>query len=440
MVGSGTCCMKERLRFIEEYRQHRQEQSMASLCRAARISRKTGYEWVRRFERGWDGRSARSGRRAWVITEKAAKMILGLREHYPLEGPRKLVVRLHGLKRRPAASTVGDFLRRQGLVAKRRRRRHPVPMTQPLGHAVKPNDLWTVDRKGWFRTADGRICEPLTVMDGASRYLLYNRHLSPVTYCSVRAIFEQLFRLHGMPAAIRSDNGPPFAGIGAAGLSKLALWWIKLGIKVERTAPAHPEQNGRHERMHLTLKQHVCVRVGANLRAQQRMLERFRIYYNSDRPHQALGQATPASVYHRSPRPYPARVPAPAYPEDWEVRRVRSNGTIKWQGRTIYISQALSGERVGLVSAADRGLRVQFATVELGQLDQQRWKLRYQPRPRTARAREKPAVTRSARRPRLNSSISVESAAQRRTAAGSKGNFFRRPPQPVRGRRKKLRG
>lgn len=430
MVGSGTCCVKERLRFIEEYRKHRHEQSMASLCRAARISRKTGYQWVRRFDRGWDGRLAKSGRRAWVVTERVAKVILGLRERYPLEGPQKLVVRLRGLKRRPAASTVGDFLRRHGLVAKRRRRRHPVPMTQPLAHAVGPNDVWTVDRKGWFRTRDGGICEPLTVMDGATRYLLHNRHLRPVSYLAVRVIFERLFRLHGMPAVIRSDNGPPFAMIGAAGLSKLAMWWIKLGIKVERIAPAHPEQNGRHERMHLTLKQHVCAPVAANLRAQQRALDRFRTYYNSDRPHQALGQVTPASVYHRSPRPYPARLQAPVYPQDWEVRRVRSNGTIKWQGRTIYISQALSGERVGIGTTAEGNLRVQFATVELGELDQGRWKLRYEPRPRSPRASEKRAVTRTARRSPLSSSITVNSPAHRPAVTNSRAIFSPPSKQP----------
>jgi putative transposase len=395
--------MKEKQRFIAEYRKG--EESMSSLCRRFMISRKTGYQWARRFEGpgGWDGQASRGGRRPWVITPAVAEAILKVRAQHPLEGPKKLAVRLT-LKRRPSASAIGDFLRRNGLVAKRRRRRHPVPMSQPFAEVTQPNDLLTVDRKGWFRTGNHRKCEPLTVMDSASRYLLYNRHLKPVSYRRVRAIFERLFRLHGLPKAIRTDNGPPFAGTGPAGLSKLAVWWIRLGIKLERIAPAHPEQNGRHERMHLTLKQHTCAPVARDLKAQQRMLEQFRLYYNTDRPHEALGQVTPASLYYRSSRPYPARLAALRYPSDFEVRRVLSNGMIKWHGRSIYISQTLSGERIGLDPSAERGWPAYFATVTLGIIDPARNKLWYEPRPRSARASEKHAVPRTAKRPRLSSS------------------------------------
>ena len=397
MTESGTCCMKEKLRFIQEYR--RGEESMSSLCRRFMISRKTGYQWRRRFEQpgGWDGQARRRGRRPWVLTPAVAEVIVKLRTRYPLEGPKKLVVRLPQLARSPSASAIGDFLRRNGLVAPRRRRRHPAPMTQPFAAVIQPNDLLTVDRKGWFFTGDQRKCEPLTVMDSASRYLLYNRHQQPVTYQRVRAIFERLFRLHGLPKAIRSDNGPPFAGTGPAGLSRLSAWWIRLGIKVERIAPAHPEQNGRHERMHLTLKQHACAPVARNLKAQQRMLEQFRLYYNNDRPHEALGQVTPASLYQRSPRPYPKRLKELRYPAGLVVRRVMGNGMIKWRGHSIYISQTLSAERIGLeLGSSDRGTAY-FAEVRLGVIDLARDQLRCEPRPRSPRASEKHAVTRAAR-------------------------------------------
>lgn len=430
--------MKEKQRFIAEYRKG--EESMSSLCRRFMISRKTGYQWVRRFEGpdGWDGRAGRGGRRPWVITLAVAEEILKVRAQYPLEGPKKLVVRLTSWPRRPSASAVGDFLRRNGLVAKRRRRRHPVPMSQPFAEVAEPNDLLTVDRKGWFRTGNHKKCEPLTVMDSASRYLLYNRHLKPVTYQRVRAIFERLFRLHGLPKAIRTDNGPPFAGTGPAGLSKLSVWWIKLGIKHERIEPAHPEQNGRHERMHLTLKQHVCAPVARDLQAQQEVLEQFRIYYNTDRPHESLGQVTPASLYYRSSRPYPARLAELRYPPEFELRRVLSNGMIKWHGRSIYISQTVSGEQIGLdPGAAEDGWPAYFASVRLGAIDPAHGKLRYEPRPRSARASEKPAVPRAAKRPRLSSS-NQGSLAARPGSSTEQGAIFPPPSKPSERAAKKL--
>jgi putative transposase len=436
--GSETCCMKEKQRFIGEYRKG--EETMSSLCRRFMISRKTGYQWVWRFERpgGWDGQAGRGGRRPWVITPVVAEAILKVRARYPLEGPKKLAVRLTSLQRRPSASAIGDFLRRNGLVAKRPRRRHPVPMSQPFAEVTQPNDLWTVDRKGWFRTGNHQKCEPLTVMDSASRYLLYNRHLKPVTYRRVRAIFERLFRLHGLPTAMRTDNGPPFAGTGPAGLSKLSVWWIRLGIKIERIAPAHPEQNGRHERMHLTLKQHACVPVARDLKAQHQVLEQFRIYYNTDRPHEALGQVTPASLYYRSSRPYPATLAELRYPPEFEVRKVLGNGMIKWHGRAIYISQALSAEQIGLDPGAEGGVSAYFASEKLGILDPARRKLRYEPQPRNPRASARHAVARVAKRPRLGSSNQGSLVAVSSSSAGPRA-IFPPPSKPGEGRRKNCR-
>lgn len=425
--------MKEKQRFIQEYRKG--AESMSSLCRRFMISRKTGYQWLRRFEGpgGWNGRPGRRGRRPWVITAAVAEAILKVREHYPLEGPKKLVTRLRSLKRRPSASAIGDFLRRNGLVARRRRRRHPpTPSTQPFAQVLEPNDLLTVDRKGWFYTRNRQKCEPLTIMDSASRYLLYNRHLKPVTYRQVRAIFERLFGLHGLPKAIRSDNGPPFAGVGPAGLSKLSVWWMKLGIKVERIAPAHPEQNGRHERMHLTLKQHTCVPVARDLKTQQRMLEQFRTYYNSDRPHQALGQVTPANVYRRSPRPYPVQLKELAYPSHYARRRVLSNGTIKWHGRSIYLSQSLSGEVIGLDTSVAGGTRAYFADAFLKVIKLAQQKPRCEPRSRSARASEKPAGPRAAKRPRLDSSNPVSLAVRSAPSIGPRAIL---PPSSQTGER-----
>jgi len=438
VAESGACCVKEKLSFIGEYGKH--QESMASLCRRFRISRKTGYQWVKRFARagGWDGRVARRGRRAWVIKGKLVETILKLRERYPWEGPKKLVTRMRHLKRRPAASSIGAFLRRQGLVARRHRRRHAVVGAHPPFRAVvAANEVWSVDRKGWFRTRDGRKCEPLTIMDSASRYLLHNRHLQPVTYQQVRAIFERLFRLHGLPERIRTDGGPPFASIGPAGLSKLAAWWIKLGITVERIDPGCPQQNGRHERMHKTLKQQVCGgQVAGNLVGQQRVLDAFRRYYNGDRPHEALGQRTPASVYHRAARPYPGKLEEPRYPADYQVRLVRSNGTIKWQGRALYISQALAGEPVGVETLADGGLRVYFATLTLGVIARGGGRLRYEPQPRSPRASQKRAVPRAAKRPRLTPSHSRKARPPTRRSGNSDRNFSAALNRPVRGRRK----
>ncbi len=431
--------MREKLSFIGEYQKH--EESMASLCRRFRISRKSGYQWVKRFNQpgGWDGRAARRGRRAWVIKGKLEEMILKLRARYPWEGPKKLRTRLKGIKRWPAASTIGDYLRRQGLVARRPRRRRRQVASRPFGKVRAANDLWSMDRKGWFRTRDGRKCEPLTVMDSASRYLLHNRHLKPVTYEKVRAICERLFQLYGLPQAIRIDNGPPFASVGPAGLSKLSVWWIKLGIEVERIDPGRPDQNSRHERMHGTLKQQVCGdQVAANLTAQQRVLDAFRSYYNCDRPHEALGQRTPASLYHRAPRLYPRQLAAPRYPAAYQVRRVRANGTIKWQGRDLYVSQALSGEPVGIESMADGGVRLYFATIVLGVLAPGRRRLRYEPQPRSPRASQRRAVPRAARRPRLNPSHSSRLRRPAFQRCQIERQFFRRPPNQAERAAKKL--
>lgn len=255
------------------------------------------------------------------------------------------------------------------MVQQRRRVRRAAPWTEPFAAATVPNDVWAIDLKGWFRTGDGLRCDPLTMEDCASRYLLACSRLEKPRGPQVRQVMERTFRDYGLPWAIRSDNGPPFASTGLGGLSQLSVWWIKLGIVPERIAPGHPEQNGRLERLHLTLAQETTSPPQSTGQAQQRAFARFRQEYNEERPHEALGQRTPASQYYLSPRPYPARLHSPEYASSMEVRRVRTNGEIWWRNRKIYLSEALVGEPVGLQQADDRFWTVHFGPLQIGMLD-----------------------------------------------------------------------
>jgi hypothetical protein len=234
---------------------------------------------------------------------------------------------------------------------------------------VAPNDVWSADFKGWFRTGDGARCLPFTLTDNASRFLLRCQAVAAADDAHVRPLFEAAFREYGLPRALRSDNGPPFASLAVAGLSRLAVWWIKLGIRPERIAPGHPEQNGRHERMHLTLAQETAQPPHATGRAQQRAFDCFRHLFNSERPHEALDQQPPATVYQPSPRPYPERVPELEYAGEDVIRRVRHNGEIKWRGTHLFVSECLAGELIGLTEVVDDCWRVRFGPVFLGWLD-----------------------------------------------------------------------
>ena len=241
-------------------------------------------------------------------------MVLELCEAHMRWGPRKLkrlLERDAPQSQWPAASTIGAMLAREGLVVPRKKRRRTPPYTQPFASADAPNQVWCADFKGWFRTQDGERIDPLTITDAHSRYLLRCQHAAKTNGEQVQAIFEAAFRECGLPRAIRTDNGAPFASRAVAGLSRLAVWWMRLGIVPERIAAGHPEQNGRHERMHRTLKQETATPPAANVRAQQRAFHRFRREYNEQRPHEALEMQTPSAVYTPSLRPYPLRVPEP---------------------------------------------------------------------------------------------------------------------------------
>jgi hypothetical protein len=229
--------------------------------------------------------------------------------------------------------------------------------------------VWSIDFKGWFRTGDGNRIDPLTVQDAASRYLLVCNGLRQPKGLEVRRVLERAFREYGLPWAIRSDNGPPFASVGLGSLSQLAVWWVKLGIIPERIEPGHPEQNGRLERLHRTLKAETASPPQATWRGQQRNFDIFRQTYNQERPHEALGQQPPARHYHGSFRPYPHRVRAPEYEDGVTVRKVRTNGEIKWRGDKIYVSEALRGEPVGLVPQDDHFWTIRFGPLSIGLLD-----------------------------------------------------------------------
>jgi transposase InsO family protein len=297
--------------------------------------------------------------------------VIALRHRYPRWGPKKLRAVLceqQPTRVWPAVSTLGDLLHRDGLSVPRRRTRYVVPRTQPLAAAQAPNDVWSADFKGWFRTADGTRCDPLTMTDGCSRFVLCCRIVAP-TARGVRPWFERTFRTYGLPRALRTDNGPPFATTGAGQLSRLAVWWLKLGIQLDRIDRGHPEQNGRHERFHLTLQQETTSPAAATPRQQQGRFDRMRRTFNTERPHEALGQQPPARRYVTSPRPYPARLEDPWYDATHEVRRVRQTGQIKWQGDLVFISESVCGEVIGLAEN-DRGdAIVRFMHVELGRID-----------------------------------------------------------------------
>src|SRR5665811_1852208 len=311
--------MEEKARFVLEY--ERDEQSMTELCEQFGIARETGYVWLRRYRaQGLAGllELNRAAKRHPNQTAAAIEQaVLELRGAHMRWGPRKLkrvLERDQSGPAWPAASTIGEMVKRAGLVVARKKRRKTAPYSEPRAHADGCNRVWCADFKGWFRSGDGERIDPLTISDAYSRYLLRCQGVEKTNTERVRAIFEAGFREYGLPAAIRTDNGAPFASTAIAGLSRLAVWWMKLGIVPERIAAGHPEQNGRHERMHRTMKQETASPAAENPRAQQRVFNCFSREYNQERPHDALCVQTPCAVYRPSLRPYPARVPEPEYP------------------------------------------------------------------------------------------------------------------------------
>jgi transposase InsO family protein len=353
------------------------EGTFAGLCRQFGVSRKTGYKWLERYEaEGAQGLLERSRAPLHLPNMTCPEMeaaILRLRRKWGW-GPKKLAKLLAAdwsAESIPSQSTIGDILKRNGLVAPRKLRRHCTPSSEPLGHAVESNLVWCADFKGWFHTGNGQRVDPLTVTDAYSRYLLACQGMRGKTDTEhVLAVFETLFRSYGLPERIRTDNGPPFASTGLAGLSRLSVWWMRLDIVPERIDPGKPQQNGRHERFHRTLKAETATPAAHTPRKQQQAFDAFQEIYNNERPHEALGQEVPASRYASSPRSYPERLPQPAYDDDMVTRRVRGAGQMQWGGKDVLVSQALRSQTIGLQPVEDGIWRVYFCKMCIGLFDE----------------------------------------------------------------------
>ena len=368
--------MDQKVKMIGDYLSR--EYSITELSRLYGVSRKTIYKWIERYQvegpSGLEERSRAPGSHPNAVPLEIARNIVATKLSHQKWGPKKLLAWLEKQypgERWPAASTAGEILKRQGLVKPRRKKkRRTPPYIMPFHECQCPNAVWSADFKGQFRTGDGKLCYPLTITDNSSRYLLLCQGLSRPTFEEARPWFEWVFREYGLPEAIRTDNGAPFASVGLGGLSRLSIWFIKLGIRPERIEPGHPEQNGRHERMHRSLKEAVVNPPRGNMQEQQRAFDEFMHEYDFQRPHEALGQRTPASVYHTSLSPYPVRVPEVEHDQDVIVRQVRHNGEIRWKGKLIYITEALAGEPVALSQMGEHLWEIRFSFHQLGVLNE----------------------------------------------------------------------
>jgi len=367
--------MSQRRRFIDDYL--RRPFSMTELCERYGISRKTGYKWLQRFaEEGVEGlrdRSRRPLNSPHETPDYIVAAILEARRLHPRWGAEKLLWLLeqrHKRWRFPAGSTVCDILKRNGMVPRRPHRRKPGHPGKPLTPANAPNEIWTADFKGHFKTRDGVYCYPLTVVDKYSRYILACHGQLTTSHGPSQDVFRRLFRKYGLPEIIRTDNGVPFATQALGRLSRLSVWWIRLGIFPELIEPSHPEQNARHERMHRTLKDETTRPPARNLTCQRRRFTRFVGEYNEERPHEALGQELPAKFYTPSPQPYPVRLPPLEYPGHYEVRLVSRNGGIRWNNHRVPVSHVLMEQYIGF-EEIDNGLwEVYYGHVRLGRFDE----------------------------------------------------------------------
>jgi putative transposase len=383
MPWSTTDPVKERVKFVLEWEKRWDAgegvMNLSELCREFGVSRETAYVWLRRYREAGhklEALAERSHRPHHIpnqIPVEVSDLIVRARKQRPTWGPLKLRAWLMTLNPGvsfPSVSAIASIIHRNGLTQLRRRRRQRlvVPTTRPFASATAPNAVWCIDFKGWFRTADGRRCYPLTLIDAYSRYLLRCEAVLDPDTRSVRPILDSAFQEFGTPASIRSDNGPPFASTGAGGLNALSVWWHRLGIQLDRIDPGKPQQNGRLERFHRTLAE--LVRVPAeDARSQQRAFDHFRYVYNYERPHEALGLKPPLTAYSRSSRRYPR--PLESFETDHFGVRVDKHGFIRTHRRRVFISTALAGDTVGVEADGDRWA-VTWGSITLGWLDERR--------------------------------------------------------------------
>lgn len=373
MPWSQTTPMHQRTLFIADHL--RGSRSVIELCAEYGISRKTGYKWIDRYiHRGPAGLEDRSRRPRYSPNTTAPEIVdtlIDLRRRHPTWGAKKLLVvvgRRHPHWSLPKRTAVCDLLKRRGLVQRKTARRAIGHPGKPSSLILAPNHVWCADFKGQFRTGNGRYCYPLTVTDGHSRYLLGCQGLTSTAVNGAKPVFSRLFHEYGLPQYIRTDNGVPFATNTLARLSRLSAWWVRLGVLPQLIEPGKPQQNGRHERMHRTLKAETTRPPAASMRSQQKRFDTFRVEFNEQRPHEALEQRTPASVYQASPRTMPSTLPPLEYPDRFEVRYVSANGGIRWNHAWVNVSTTCVGEYVGLEEIDDGVWNIYFGALRLGRL------------------------------------------------------------------------
>jgi putative transposase len=379
MPWQGVSPVDLRLRFVTEYLSDLY--SVTELAASYGISRKTAYYWIRQYEREGPGRLAGASRRPHRLPRATAREIVdrlvAVRRQHPWWGAGKIrdyLCRIAPDTTWPCRDTIHTLLRREGLVRQKRRRRAIAP-AHHLTRPTAPNQVWTADFKGQFATGDGVLCYPFTLRDGYSRFVLRCQALPAIRLPDTQAQLARAFAEFGLPERIRTDNGPPFGGSGLAGLSRLAVWLLRLQILPERTRPGCPGDNGSHEQFHAVLKRHTALPPAASRAAQQRRFAAFVEEYNHVRPHDAVGHAPPATRYQPSPRPFPRRLPDVEYPADAEVRRVSDRGRIRWRGRQVFLSEVLAGEDVALTAVDDGVWLVRFAALPLARFNERTGRL-----------------------------------------------------------------
>lgn len=365
--------MNERLKFIAAYLNN-EDATFTELCEGFNISTKTGYKHLNRFKaEGIDGLKERSSRplhNANRMPELIEENILTVKQHHPTWGAKKV---LNWLKQEqshiqwPAKSTIDDLFKRHHLIKPRKRKRQVAPYTEPFLLCQSPNDVWSIDYKGHFKLGNKEYCYPLTVTDNFSRYLLAVEGSKRISLEQTQGVLTLLFSEFGLPLAIRSDNGVPFAGTGLGGLSQLAIWLIKLGIVPERIRKGHPEENGRHERMHFTLKQETALPPQYDQKKQQACFNKFKTIFNEERPHEGINFNRPAWLYGSSDRKLPKKFAPIEYDSNFNyTRNIRTNGTIKWLGKELFISNLLIGECIALKPRTEEEWVIYFSFFPIG--------------------------------------------------------------------------